>query len=52
MIATEVDRFEMRLRYPQRGNLRFRRSPREAERTRQHTLDQARRIARGRPQQR
>jgi glutamyl-tRNA reductase len=43
MIATEVDRFEMRLRTRSAAPT-IRRLRAEAERTRQHTLDQARRM--------
>lgn len=43
MIATEVDRFEMRLRTRSAAHT-IRRLREEAERTRQHTLDQARRM--------
>jgi glutamyl-tRNA reductase len=43
MIATEVDRFEMRLRTRSAAPT-IRRLREEAERTRQHTLDQARRM--------
>ena len=43
MIATEVDRFEMRLRTRSAAPT-IRRLREEAERMRQHTLDQARRM--------